>query len=813
MQIDDKAVRLLTDYADFVRPEFERQQVSGVEALDAAAALVKAALDRSARLTVGFVGESQVGKSSIINALLDRRALPSGGLGPLTASATRVRYGQDPTIEIEYHGKRQIQQLAFVLEAHLMRTGHAIAEAERTAAPDGVDEDDAPPDPRSIEGTDEAARETRRKATVKTEYLIAQARTLLTGTDSNEGRSAELPERITLEALRAVIGYKVRCDPRELEPVRDRIADLRSRLGNSETLRQSNLRGAKAFQSALRLRAAGWLSPLVAKLDVALDAPVVQSLDITDLPGIGVVGDPAALVAQQFVTTADGALVLVMRNNGLADELASMLERTGVIRRLLFGGRDGRPPIRVVIAITRLDDVGRERHGAAAAEAVDEGRDPPNPDTLFAELAREMSAKVRSQLRSALRSSAAFEELPPEYRERREKVIEELVSSLHVECVAAPDYAALTFHRGVLQPVLLSTPEGTGIPSLRRQILAMATELESSRADAIRSAYTGFLELAHGQLESMEQLYGEGGGQAQVAWDRFRAEMQAFAQTLKPEVAAYQGEALAILRAEVPRRIELLCANAEKIALRRLNNLRTKGQALHYQSLNAALVRSGVWERQAIDYPDALTSSLVDAIATQWEPEVIEAVRRTLREWAERSVSVVERLVTEARARDARIATEAHVDAQEKLLLQRSRTAVAWTKERIEELRTEVQRELYAAVMKPIERACKDAVRTQKNRSAGAKQRILEAFHEGGTEAVGTGTARANELLAKSYRSLLGELTQGFLRENHDAVQAAVDSLTSEQLEKARRSDAQKRRHVLEFVAGARERIGRPEKN
>ncbi len=60
-----------------------------------------ALLDRldAARLRVLVVGEAKRGKSTLINALLDRDVLPSG-VTPLTAVATTVRYGNDPRAEV-----------------------------------------------------------------------------------------------------------------------------------------------------------------------------------------------------------------------------------------------------------------------------------------------------------------------------------------------------------------------------------------------------------------------------------------------------------------------------------------------------------------------------------------------------------------------------------------------------------------------------------------------------------------------------------------------------------------------------------------
>jgi Dynamin family len=55
----------------------------------------------AARLRVLVAGEAKRGKSTLINALLDREVLPVG-VTPLTSVATVVRYGDDPRVQVRY---------------------------------------------------------------------------------------------------------------------------------------------------------------------------------------------------------------------------------------------------------------------------------------------------------------------------------------------------------------------------------------------------------------------------------------------------------------------------------------------------------------------------------------------------------------------------------------------------------------------------------------------------------------------------------------------------------------------------------------
>lgn len=792
MDIEERARQLLELYERDLRPLLSEHRVASLDALDQTKEVLANALATSDRLSVGFVGGSQVGKSSIINALLGDRVVPAGGLGPLTAQATQLGYRDVSALEVRYHRGDQLNRLALGIASYLKKRGELEEAPEITAEAEDVE---TMLDLEMAEDASAPEDMERKKPSKVGEHMLSQVQLMLrpVGEDRAVTKAIRaLPRPTLLDAVRLMLDQEPLGDVSALESFRGRIEEVKRTLGRTENIEEAESDPTQ-FRRQLQLRAAGWMSPLVARLHVHIRHPLLRDVEIVDSPGVGNVADPGATVAASLVSKrSTGALVVVFRNNGLTEEVIDILDRGGVFTRLLWGATEGRPAIRIVVVVTYVDQVARERYNERVADPF---ADPIDPNELFTELAGEMEEKIRDDIRRALEDSQAYAEASSLLKDSEALVRRRLAEALDVMVVDAVDYMQILSRQ--THGLFVSDEGATNVPKLRQLIRRVGEESTEARSSAIESAHAELHASLSEALGVLGNMYEGGGGRASSEWARFRDALARAASPLCAEMSNGREVAGRQLRDDLPEVLDEICAEAEANALKKLRALRRRGEKLYWPSLNAALQRDGTWDKQRLDYPGSLTRALVDSIAAAWEPQVVESVRGVVRELANAEISLVERVCDAAREIDEELTVEAQVDAQKKILRQQARSCIRWTNSRLEELRDDIEASLHTIVKEPIAQACHRARDRRRNRGKGATKKILDAFEEGSAIAIGVASKDAKRLLRKHYKKLLGQLEAGYLKEHHDPVTAAVEALTGEERDRAKQADDEARKAVL----------------
>lgn len=786
--LESRASRLLAFYDTEGRSSLKELDAPELIDIDAAADVLRRGLSMPSRIRVGFLGESQVGKSSIINALVGQRVLPSGGVGPLTAQATALSHSTVPSFHVRYHGRQRLNEFRFALQRYLQSLG------ETTNAHDAVSEDegepayeahvfDEGPDAEEPRGDDEKRR--------VGEYLVAQARLML-------GLPPETPRSEVFGYVRALAAKDGADVALPNEPtLRERIAHIRRLLGTGEEVTKAA--AGNEFHKALRLRAAGWMSPLVAELHVSLDLPLLSDIHLVDLPGVGVIGDPAGKVAEEFVRHHADALVIVMRNNGLTEQVADLLERTGVISRLLWSAQDENPAVHVAIAVTRLDDVAKDTCRQRVLEAREQGTPLPRREDVFRELSEPMAKTVKHQIAEALQTSRELDDLPPDLRTTRERVVRALCEQMTVLCVSAPDYLGIL--EGFEDDCFLRSKDDTNIPRLSEQLTALAARARDHRAKILAETYESLVSTLSRVIQYQEQLRRPRKIAKSDADTRFRSAVELAAAPLKEDAKANREAFFAVLDEAMPRRLEDVSNKAAEHARKRLARLKQSGSKLSWQTLNAALVRSGTFRgAHTVDYPGSLTRAFVDVIAGTWEPVVVKEVREAHRQLGEADVALIDTLVTRITELVRTDEVDAKLRDMRNQVREQGHVAVTWTEAQLEELSEDVRKKLMTVVSPPIEKACRAARAAGTNVGRKARDRILVVFEQGGREAIEKAREQTVLVLEEHLKRLRRSLA-GVLKESYDPVTRALETIVEVQADALTKLDERRRQAQLEALS------------
>ncbi len=216
----------------------------------------------------------------------------------------------------------------------------------------------------------------------------------------------------------------------------------------------------------------------------------------------------------------------------------------------------------------------------------------------------------------------------------------------------------------------------------------------------------------------------------------------------------------------------------------------------------AATVRKGgahVSSRgKRIDLPNELALRFEEPVAGVWSKQILTTLRKETSALGKDYVALVGEVVDWARGQDARVQPR-FVEALHGNLVAQTRDLSSVGKDAVDELKKKVQTELYQELVKKVRKRCEQFVAQGNNRGQGVRRRILDLYGELAEEVVKVALPIATGILIGNYNEVAKEIEERFSA-YRNPLESARDTIVTSHADSVRRSDAQRRKRVLEEV-------------
>jgi hypothetical protein len=741
------------------------------------ARLEAAAASLNEELPVCFLGNSGVGKSTLINALVagGGHLVPSGGVGPLTAQALTVRYGEDPKLEVEYFPPQKLWNLVFGLEsAFKAQLGTPKLQAE--APP--LEEAEAPePEGRAEErSTPDESRERDRHDRCKLAQL------LVTG-----NQNLQIPLGYLLDSLRDALGYSRIWGTEPEERDAPRIRRIREALTISKANRSYTLTQAMdstQFTSELKDHASGFLAPLIKTLTIWWNSKLLaDGVTLIDLPGLGIVGDPRPEITRNYIREKARAIVLVVDRAGITEPVARLLRESEFLPRLLHSADEPEGDPVLLVAVTHMDDVADE-------EYMNDG--DLSGAEHFADVCTQMTPLVSGQLRGEIER---VWQQGGELDSAKQQVIDNILRTLQVHPLSAVEYRKMLLGK---KTSLLDTPEETNVPamieslgSLRRaQYDAQLAKVQAYRDVLLQGALSA-IRLIEAQWEDEHRR------EEEVA--QLRMDLENFIEPLRKEFHVRQGQYRGFLKKQIPNRLVDLVALSKEKARNKIQKYLSRLGESHWATLRASVRRGGRFSGASeIDLQREFALRFEEPIAEAWGREILKDIRKETRDYAAASLEMVDQVAEWAHDQGARVQQKV-VDAQCEAIRNDAKKLEAVGREMIKEVRDKNASLLIDTIDGPIRRKCRKFVDENGDVGPGVKNRILMVYDKLADEVVDAAEKPAIRILTELFQEVETEILDAFSG-HQNPLDAISEAIVDSQQKYLDRSDKQKRARVLNEI-------------
>lgn len=788
--------KLLSWYEKQVRPFLESQTKDRTASLDNDRDRLKPLLERPDGITVCFLGNSGIGKSTLLNALAagDKQLLPAGGIGPLTAQATEVHFSEKPSFSVVYQKKVKLMQVGFALERRLERLSKGKAKPPTASTfAEGLETDEQ----KELieEEKDIAAKEEAEVSVDPVEGYIKQARLLITG---NQFGQQSLPYLV--DAIQVACGVKMHWnsefDPDDMARV-TRIKQVLefAKAGKAHTERQGD--DPVNFMKQLMEHAAGFLSPLIQKIEVGWPAELLkEGVVLVDLPGVGIAQDTYREITKRYVREQARAVVLVVDRAGPTDATIDLLRTSGYWDRLVGAADDpAADPCHMLIAVTRVDDVANEEWANTSHISKDSR---PKKRDVFVDRVEAFRPRIREQIKEQLSKLTSSDN--EVVQRARQAAVENLLGSLQVHPVSAPEYRRV-ITGDEEDRSFLPNIEMTGIPMLKQSLADLSIQERRARHDAIQNVSERLTRGILGELRIIEAMW-RGRDKAATDAEKLREALETMLGPKEKEYTLRVGAFREFLESTVQTKIRELVLEARSVAEDEVNDYLIGLRNEHWATLRAAVRRGGVWlygRGRAINLPDDITNYFQEPMAAVWGQRLLKDIRKRTSELANDISMMVEEICLWARENGGAQVNKPLLEQQQRRVADQVAQLRQVGEEAVDELRNIVKQKLMDTIKKPIKKACEDFVGRGDDIGSGVKSRILELFENLSTRATTAAEKPAIEVLQTNFQKVREEIRVAF-EEWGDPIQETADLIVEKHEDRLKRSNAQRRSQILAEV-------------
>lgn len=730
-----------------------------VAQIDNEAARLDRLLKRSEQTVLCFLGQSGIGKSTLINAIVadSKTVLPAGGTGPLTAIATKVRYSERPYMSVTYQNPAKLRGILLNIERLAKEQGATIADNSEDDTPDDdpvegwlIDARDPvePQEPSSNSPSDRPAAPSERQ-----EILIRAAQILVKGVGTGPVNLQELAS-----GLRFALGLQVTGKIDDSD--RPRLLDVADalKLAQTNSAKVVTADGNSEFAKVLQEHTAGALAPLVSEIEVGWPSPVLEGgVVLVDLPGVGIAGDDYQRATHSYVRQQARGVVMVVRRGVTYDEI-ELIRTSGFWERALLAVADPEAdPCDLVVAVTQVD--------STVESKIHDDMTGADIAKVYADVMRESEKNIGEQtIRELGRLSDTMTD-DQELQESRRLAASQVLDRLTVHPVSAFDYRRLV-SSNPRRPALASSPEETGIPRLSQRLQEIGRSNAQALAQLRNNSAMQLTAIAAAAIDQELASLAEGRREKEEL-DRLRADLARFLEPIRLEYAVRQGQFREFLdstsAALIEKLVERAQADARKSVVRYLAELSTAPWA----TMRAAVVRGGAFHgKRRIDLSDDIALLFQDPVAAIWGSKqgLLRDVRARTMEFGTITRDMIVSVLDWAEERHGRIISTDGLDARRRAADALADQLGRVGQDAVNELRQTVRDRLLETTKPAIEAACRRFVEKGDAAGPGVKKRMIELFADLAEDSMKRAAGVAHKLLTERFAGVRQDISDVFER-------------------------------------------------